>query len=62
MGLEHVSLAFDQPILPGFLNEVVLRGLSVGGGRIDVALFRAGSEVAAHVLAREGDVRVLTTS
>jgi glycogen debranching enzyme len=56
------QITFDQPVLPAFLNEVILRGLSVGGGRIDVALRRAGSEVAAHVLAREGDIRVVTTS
>jgi glycogen debranching enzyme len=56
------QISFDQPFLPEFLNDVTLRGLSVADGRIDVALGRAGTEVAAHVLAREGDIRVVTTS
>ena len=59
---ERRSVTFEHPVLPTFLDEVVLRGLSVGDARIDVALRRAGTGVAVHVLAREGDIRVMTTS
>ncbi|HVJ34834.1 MAG TPA: amylo-alpha-1,6-glucosidase [Terriglobia bacterium] len=56
------QVVFDQPALPGFLDEVVLRGLSIGQGSIDVALKRVDAEVVVNVLAREGDVRVVTTN
>jgi glycogen debranching enzyme len=53
-------ITFTRAALPDFLNEVVLRNLSLGSASVDVALRRAGSEVVVNVLAREGDVRVLT--
>jgi glycogen debranching enzyme len=53
-------ITFQQAALPDFLDEVVLRNLSLGTASVDVALRRAGSEVVVNVLAREGDVRVLT--
>jgi glycogen debranching enzyme len=59
---ETGSVTFNRPVLPAFLDEVVLRGLSLGAARVDVALQRAGDEVAVHVVRREGDIRVLTTS
>jgi glycogen debranching enzyme len=59
---ETASVTFNRPVLPAFLDQVVLRGLSLGAARVDVALQRAGDEVAVHVVRREGDIRVLTTS
>jgi glycogen debranching enzyme len=59
---ETGSVTFNRPVLPQFLDEVILRGLAIGESRIDVALRRVGSEVAAHVIKREGHIRVLTTS
>lgn len=56
------SVTFNRPVLPAFLDHVMLRGLSLGASRVDVALQRAGDEVAVHVVRREGDIRVLTTS
>jgi glycogen debranching enzyme len=53
---------FERPVLPDFLDEIVLRRLVVGTGVIDVALRRAGTEVVVNVLSREGDVHVVTTS
>ena len=58
---EHTVL-FERPTLPRFLDEVVLRGLSIGNGRADLMLRRAGEEVAMHVLARSGRVRVVMVS
>lgn len=59
---EARRVTLDEPVLPAFLNEVELRGLRVAGGRVDIALRRAGQEVAVNVLAREGNVQVITTA
>ena len=59
---QAMHITFDEPILPGFLDEVVLRGLSVHRGSADVVLRRSGSQVLVDVLDRKGPVRVLTTS
>ncbi|HVJ42916.1 MAG TPA: amylo-alpha-1,6-glucosidase [Dongiaceae bacterium] len=56
------QIIFDQPALPGFLDEVVLRRISIGEGWVDVALKRVDAEVVVNVLAREGDIRVVTTN
>jgi len=56
------QIIFEQPGLPDFLGEVVLRRLSIDGGSVDIALRRAGSEVVVNVLARDGSIRVVTTS
>jgi glycogen debranching enzyme len=54
------QIIFRQPVLPQFLDEIVLRGLSVGGGSADVALRRSNRHVVVDVLDREGPVGVLT--
>ena len=54
------QITFDRPTLPEFLDRVVLRRLSVGGGSIDVALARAEGEIVVNLLSRQGDVRVVT--
>ena len=56
------EITFEQPALPSFLDEVVLRRLTLDGASIDVALQRAGADAALHVLARTGEARVVTTS
>jgi glycogen debranching enzyme len=58
----HRAVTFDRPVLPAFLNQVVLRGLSIADARIDLVLRRAGNEVALNVLSRHGNIRVTTTS
>ena len=54
------QIIFRQPVLPQFLDEIVLRGLSVRGGSADVALRRSNRHVVVDVLDREGPVGVLT--
>jgi glycogen debranching enzyme len=54
------QIIFDQPVLPDFLDELTLHRLAVGAGRVDVALRRAGEQVVVNVLARQGEVHVLT--
>ena len=54
------QLTFRQPVLPRFLDEIVLRGLQIGGARADVALRRSNRHVVVDVLDRKGSVAVLT--
>jgi glycogen debranching enzyme len=56
------TVFFDRPVLPEFLDEVILRGLCIGTNRIDVALRGRGKEVAMSVLARRGEIRAMMTS
>jgi glycogen debranching enzyme len=56
------TIYFDRPCLPESLQQVKLRGLTLGDSSVDVALIRAGQEVSMHVLARRGDIRVVLTS
>ena len=53
------EICFADPVLPGFLDEVVLRGLQLGGSRIDVRLNRHGKNVTVDILSREGDARIV---
>lgn len=55
------QIEFRHPILPAFLDEVTLRGLSLGGARIDVALRRTKSDVALNVLSRRGEIDATVT-
>ncbi len=57
-GARHIS--FREPVLPRFLDEIVLRGLKVGGASADVALRRSNRHVVVDVLDRKGSVGVLT--
>jgi glycogen debranching enzyme len=55
-------ILFDRPMLPSFVDEIVLTNLRVGEERADIALRRSGEQVLVDVLERTGDVRVVTTS
>ncbi len=59
---ENGYAIFEQPELPGFVDDVALRQLTLGDARIDVQLDRAGSQVAVHVLARRGAIRAIIRS
>jgi len=56
------NVVFDQPVLPGFVDDITLRQLGLGDAGLDVQLDRAGSQVAVHVLARRGPIRAITRS
>jgi glycogen debranching enzyme len=62
VGLEMVhernQIRFREPVMPAFLDEVVIRSLRLGGSRVDVRLHRYGQDVTANVLSREGSLRV----
>ncbi|HLM12509.1 MAG TPA: amylo-alpha-1,6-glucosidase, partial [Reyranella sp.] len=52
------SVAFDEPLLPDFLDDVTLRRLSLGDAAVDVALHRRGSDLSIEVLGRRGRLGV----
>jgi glycogen debranching enzyme len=60
--LENRGIVLNRPELPSFLDQVILRRLSLGDARLDIAVRRAGSEVAVNVMSRQGDIRVTTIS
>jgi glycogen debranching enzyme len=51
---------FDQPALPDSIDELTLRRLTVGDGWVDLCLRRSGAKVLVEVLAREGDIEVVS--
>ncbi len=57
-----LRITFEEPVLPDFLGEVMLRNLVLNGGSVDVALRRSGAQIVVDVLNRSGPLRVLTTS
>ena len=56
---EQAQIIFEKPVLPSFLDEVVLDNLTVAGHTASVALRRSGSQVVVEVLQRSGPVGVL---
>ncbi|TCR65236.1 amylo-alpha-1,6-glucosidase [Rhizobium sp. BK376] len=55
-------IGFNEPQLPSFLDEVIVRHLQVGNGSADVAIRRSGRSIVVDTLGRQGEVRVLTTA
>ena len=55
------EITFREPMLPDFMDEVILRGLRLGSSRVDVRLQRAGADVTVSILARQGDARVTSS-
>ena len=53
-------ITFSQPVLPAFLDTIVLRGLAVAGTVADIALRRSERQVVVDVLDRRGAVSVVT--
>jgi glycogen debranching enzyme len=62
LGLETDPVAGElrlrRPSLPKFLNEVTVRDLRVGDGRVDFAVRRDGAGVSVSVLHTQGPVEV----
>lgn len=55
------AIVFDRPMLPAFLDRVILRGLHVNSASADVEIARVGGQVTVKVLVRSGKIQVLTT-
>ena len=52
------QVCFRRPSLPNFLDKIIIRSLSVGGGRVDILLRRYASDVSVNVLRRVGNAKV----
>ncbi len=57
-----ITVHFEQPRLPPFLDQMTLYNLTVGSGRVTVHLQRVGTEVALNVIERIGPIKVVLTS
>jgi glycogen debranching enzyme len=53
------EIRFREPVLPDFLDELVIRNLRLGASCADVRLHRYGADVTVNVLARSGEARIL---
>lgn len=56
---ERDEIRFEEPVMPDFLDEMVIRNLRLGETRADVRLHRYGADVTANVLSRHGSARIL---
>jgi glycogen debranching enzyme len=63
LGLEqaHVKneLQFRDPVMPGFIDEVILRNMHLVESRADLQMHRYGDDVAMTVLARRGTAKFM---
>ena len=55
------EIRFRHPRLPGFVDEVLIRALSIGDSRMDILLRKHEADVAVNVLHREGKGRIAIT-
>ena len=55
-GIDTVRL--DRPMLPGFLDQLTLRNLSLNGGRLSLTIRRSGGQVSIETIDRRGDIQV----
>lgn len=55
------QVALEEPMLPPFLDQIMLRNIRLGRGSLDIVVRRAGSGVTTSALRREGDLRLLVT-
>ena len=62
LGLELVheqnKITFREPVMPEFLDEIIIRNLGLGSSRADVRLHRYGPDVTVNVLARDGTASI----
>jgi glycogen debranching enzyme len=58
--VEAKQLCLEQPVLPEFLGTLLLKGLSVGDARIDVALDRVAGKAVVKPMGGSGQARVVT--
>jgi len=52
------QIRLNNPHLPPFLDEVILRQISVRDARADIALHRRGNTVSVQVIDMQGEVEV----
>jgi glycogen debranching enzyme len=64
LGLEidapHGRVVFRHPMLPEWLGQVCVTGLTVAGGAVDLVVERYAHDVSINVTRREGSIEVVT--
>jgi glycogen debranching enzyme len=55
------EIRFDQPVLPSWLDQLVIRDLPFCDGSLDLAVQHVGESVVVRVLRRAGDFRVVVS-
>jgi glycogen debranching enzyme len=55
----RAQLHFARPMLPAFLDHIVVRDLKIGEAIVDLRIQRHADDAAVNVLRREGNVRVI---
>ena len=53
------EMSFTNPRMPDFLDELLIRSLSLGSSRADIRLRRDGPDVTVSVRARQGDAHII---
>ncbi|MFP4440995.1 MAG: glycogen debranching N-terminal domain-containing protein [Chloroflexaceae bacterium] len=65
LGLEIDGIAgrvrLTNPLLPAWLPRLIIHGLQVGDGTVDIAFYRHEHDVDINVLQREGEIEVVVT-
>ena len=56
---EGNAVRLNDPILPDFLDEVLIHEVRVKASKFDLRLHRHGQDVSLNVLERAGDARIL---
>ena len=56
---ERNTIRFNNPVLPAFINEVVIRKLQFGSSCFDIRVYQRDSDATINVLSRDGDARVV---
>jgi glycogen debranching enzyme len=59
MAYQEDEIRFCEPVMPDFLDEIVLRNLRLGTSSMDIRLHRYGNDVTANVLGRSGETRLV---
>ena len=58
LSFDSNEIRFRNPVLPEFVNDVVIRNLQLGDTRADIRVHRYGSDVTASVLSRQGSAKI----
>jgi glycogen debranching enzyme len=54
-------VVLEEPVLPPFLDEILLRNVRLGQGSLDILVCRAGSGVTTSALRRDGNIGLLVS-
>ncbi|HVW29911.1 MAG TPA: amylo-alpha-1,6-glucosidase [Polyangiaceae bacterium] len=56
---KHHRVVFERPMLPGFIDDIVLRNLRVGAASVDLRVHRYPEDVGVNVLRKSANLEVI---